>query len=83
MRFFSFTLEKPVLYYMGGEFRVSESWKHRKLYHKGDYELIFCIKGPMYMQIGSEQFVLKPHQVLRSVNKAIGERIKIITAPTK
>nr|WP_263799021.1 helix-turn-helix domain-containing protein [Lentilactobacillus hilgardii] len=64
MRFFSFTLEKPVLYYMGGEFRVSESWKHRKLYHKGDYELIFCIKGPMYMQIGSEQFVLKPHQVL-------------------
>lgn len=64
MQFFSFTLEKPVLYYRGGEFQVTDSWKHRPLYHKGDYELIFCIKGPIYLQVGDRRYDLQPNQVL-------------------
>ncbi|KRM43847.1 AraC family transcriptional regulator [Lentilactobacillus parafarraginis] len=64
MKFFSFTLKKPVLYYMGGEFQVSESWKHRSLYHKGDYEIIFCNRGPIYIQVGTQQFELRQNQVL-------------------
>ncbi|WP_258088578.1 AraC family transcriptional regulator [Weissella fangxianensis] len=64
MKFFSFTLEKPVLYYMGGEFQVTEPWQHRSLYHKGDYEIIFCIKGPMYMQVGNHKYNIESNQVL-------------------
>ncbi len=64
MQYFSFSLEKPVLYYMSGEFSVNDPWKHRRLNHKGDYEIILCLRGPMYMQVGSQKYTVNAHQVL-------------------
>ncbi|GHP14235.1 transcriptional regulator [Lentilactobacillus fungorum] len=64
MLFSTFTLEKTLLYYKGGEFIAHGPWKHRRMYHKGDYELILCIKGPIYLQINDQRFTLKAHEVL-------------------
>lgn len=64
MHFFSFTLSKPVIYFMGGEFTASNSWKHHPRYHKGDYEIIFCLSGIIYLQIDSQKFIIKPNQIV-------------------
>ena len=64
MRFFTFTLEKSVLFYKGGEFIAESQWQHRQMYHKGDYELIVCIKGPVYLEIDSEEYTLNEDDVL-------------------
>lgn len=64
MRFYSFNLEKPVRYFMGGEFTADKKWIHQERYHKGDYEVFFCIKGPLYLQIDHDQFTVKDNSVL-------------------
>ncbi len=64
MCFYSFNLEKPVRYFMGGEFTSHKEWIHQKRYHKGDYEFFFCIKGPLYLQVNGEQFTVKTNSVL-------------------
>ncbi len=64
MLFSTFALAKTLLYYKGGEFISHGSWRHRRMYHKGDYELILCIKGPIYLQIGDQRVTLSDHEVL-------------------
>lgn len=64
MLFSTFTMEKTLLYYKGGEFLAHKDWHHRRMYHKGDYELILCIKGPIYLQIGDMRYTLNAHEVL-------------------
>lgn len=64
MQFYSFTLTKPVMYFMGGEFISSKEWYHHERFHKGDYEIIFCLKGPIYLQIDSEQYTIQSNQII-------------------
>ncbi|WP_035178455.1 AraC family transcriptional regulator [Lentilactobacillus farraginis] len=64
MLFSTFNIAKTLLYYKGGEFLAHGPWKHRRMYHKGDYELILCIKGPIYLQIGDRRITLNDHEVL-------------------
>lgn len=64
MLFSTFTMEKTLLYYTGGEFLAHKGWHHRRMYHMGDYELILCIKGPIYLQIGDRRYTLNTHEVL-------------------
>lgn len=64
MLFSTFTMEKTLLYYKGGEFWAHRGWHHRRMYHKGDYELILCIKGPIYLQIGDMRYTLNAREVL-------------------
>lgn len=64
MRYFTFDLTQPVLFYKGGEFTSKSQWAHRKMYHRGDYELIFCIEGPLFLELGSEKIVLKKNDLL-------------------
>lgn len=64
MLFSTFTIEKPLLYYKGGEFIANGPWRHRRMYHKSDYEMILCIKGPIYLQIGDRREALNAHEVL-------------------
>lgn len=35
MLFSTFTMEKTLLYYKGGEFLAHRGWHHRRMYHKG------------------------------------------------
>jgi AraC-like DNA-binding protein len=64
MRFFSFTLDKSMLFYKGGEFVSHKPWRHKPMYHKGDYELIICIKGPIHIAVEQQRFSLQEHDVL-------------------
>lgn len=64
MRFFSFNLSHPVHYFMGGEFTSHKQWVHQKRYRKGDYEIIFCINGPLYLQVGAEQLTVNDNSLL-------------------
>lgn len=64
MLFTTFSVGKPLLYYKGGEFSAHGTWRHRQVYHKGDYELILCLKGPIYLQVGDQRVVLHPNDIL-------------------
>ncbi|OIL21704.1 hypothetical protein ATX02_09910, partial [Oenococcus oeni] len=33
-------------------------------FHKGDYEIILCVKGPIYIQLDQEQYVINAGEVL-------------------
>ncbi|WP_283678347.1 AraC family transcriptional regulator [Lentilactobacillus sp. Marseille-Q4993] len=59
MQFFTFTLEKTLLFYKGGEFITDSAWHHRSMRHKGDYELIVCIRGPIYIEVEGQQFTIE------------------------
>lgn len=64
MRFSSFTLDKTMLFYKGGEFISKHDWQHKAMFHKGDYEIIICIKGPIYLKVDQELLTIQPHEVL-------------------
>ncbi|WP_243674241.1 AraC family transcriptional regulator [Lentilactobacillus kisonensis] len=64
MLFSTFTLEKNTVILQGRRICGPGSWRHRRMYHKGDYEIILCIKGPIYLQINDQRYTLKPHEVL-------------------
>lgn len=64
LRFFTFTLDKSILFYKGGEFVSKHPWRHKAMFHKGDYEIIICVKGPIYIKVEQERFCLLSHDVL-------------------
>ncbi|MBB1079919.1 helix-turn-helix transcriptional regulator [Limosilactobacillus sp. STM2_1] len=41
---------------IGGLFNANTGWQHAKRYHRGDYELILCTKGPLYLKIENKDF---------------------------
>lgn len=57
-------LDKKLFYYKGGEFQTDQAWKHRAVYHHGDYELIFCLKGKLYLTLNGQNLILNPHELL-------------------
>ena len=64
MLFSTFTLDKTMLFYKGGEFISNQHWQHKKMFHQGDYEIIICIKGPIYLEIEQQQVILHAHDIL-------------------
>lgn len=64
MIYYSFPLSNPFLYYKSGEFSASTPWKHKQMYHQGDYEIIVCTKGILYIQIGTDKHVVVPNDAL-------------------
>lgn len=64
MNYFTFSLEKPFIYYKGGEFRSNEYWQHSPMLHQGDFEIIVCIKGPIFLRIDNDDFTLQKDDVL-------------------
>lgn len=64
MKYVSFNLSKSIFYYKGGEFRTDQPWQHQAVYHHGDYELIFCLQGQIFLTLNQQQLVLKPHDLL-------------------
>lgn len=64
LKFLTFTIENSVLFYKGGEFVSNVPWCHKPMYHKGDYEIIICIKGPIYIRVENDEYTLNDHGVL-------------------
>lgn len=49
---------------IGGLFNAKSGWKHAKRYHRGDYELILCTKGPLYLEIENKNFVVHTNEFI-------------------
>lgn len=77
MFYYSFFLSDPVFYYKSGEFSADTPWKHNPMYHSGDYEIIVCMKGTLYIQVKSTRYVIRQHDVLLvpPFSKMFGYRI--------
>lgn len=56
-------LNQPVHYYKSGEFMSTDNWRHSKIINYPDYELIFCLHGPLYLKIGMKEMVLNKNDV--------------------
>lgn len=64
MKFFSFNIDKPLLYYKGGEFVCNQTWSHKPMFHQGDFELIVGLSGQLHLTIESDAITIEPHDVL-------------------
>ncbi|WP_159721530.1 AraC family transcriptional regulator [Enterococcus sp. CSURQ0835] len=64
MDFFQFDLSRPVLFYKGGEFSTKTAWRHQSMFHQGDYELIYCLQGTLYLTVGEQNLTVQQHDLL-------------------
>lgn len=64
MQFFSFNLNKTVVYYKGGEFMSESPWQHKPMYHTGDYELILGLSGQVHLKIDEDIITVNPYDAL-------------------
>lgn len=61
----SLNLGKSLYYYKGGEFQAdSNSWHHQQVFHQGDWELMFCLSGKLYLSLDDHNVILNPHELL-------------------
>ncbi|MCO7124655.1 AraC family transcriptional regulator [Sporolactobacillus shoreicorticis] len=60
----TFAKNEVVMFMIGGNFSADAGWKHKARYHRGDYELIICVKGPINLLIGNESATLNEHDLL-------------------
>ncbi|MCO7127903.1 AraC family transcriptional regulator [Sporolactobacillus shoreicorticis] len=59
-----FTLKQPFSYYKAGHYFCNDGWRHKQITNNGDYELFIVLSGEVYIQIGTERFVVKGHDCL-------------------
>lgn len=58
----SFNLTKLPLFYVAGIFEATSPWTHKHMYQPGNWEIIFVVKGSMYLAIEDKQYVIKANQ---------------------
>jgi quercetin dioxygenase-like cupin family protein len=56
--------DQLVTYMVGGYFSANKGWKHNPRFHHGDYELIVCTSGPIYLSIGNDNVTLNQNDIL-------------------
>lgn len=61
---FTFSIEDSVEFVSGGAFSADKHWKHDTRRHKGDYELIICIKGPVFLSVKNIEYELNVNDIL-------------------
>lgn len=59
MKYYSYNLSDNIIFMIGGLFNANANWSHSKRYHRGDYELILCKKGILYLKIANQLFTVK------------------------
>lgn len=53
-----------ITYLIGGFFSAKKNWQHKSFTHYEDYELIICLKGPLYLLIDSQKFIVNSNEYL-------------------
>lgn len=64
MLFSTFDLSKKFFYYKGGELVTNRPWMHEQIGNVSGYELIFCLKGSIFLNLNEKDTVIKKHEVL-------------------
>lgn len=59
-----FNIERPLAYYKCGRFISSDSWQHKQMRLKKDFEIIIGLKKTVYIQVGVNQYEVKQGDVL-------------------
>lgn len=59
MKLMQITLKEPVWFYKAGEFSATEpGWRHKRMYHEHDFEVIYCLQGYFDVSLNGE-----PHRI--------------------
>lgn len=53
---FTFSLEKAPLFYVCGNLVVDSIWRHKYMYQKGNWEVIFVLSGMLFLTIGNTDY---------------------------
>lgn len=64
MNYYRFSINDIVIFMVGGVFTAQKGWKHNLRYHQGDYELIICTKGPLFITVGDQDYRLASNELL-------------------
>ena len=64
MEYYAFDIDNDVTFMVGGIFSAQKGWQHSDRYHHGDYELILCTKGSLYITVQNTQYKLNQNDVL-------------------
>lgn len=64
MDYYTFNANKSVEFVSGGVFSAQAGWKHESRCHKGDYEIILCTKGPVFIRVATAHYELNKGDLL-------------------
>lgn len=64
MDYYTFDIDNTVTFMVGGVFTAQKGWKRSPRYHHGDYELIICTQGPLYIKLVDTEYTLNTNDIL-------------------
>lgn len=59
----SIDISTPVMHISSGKFTAGKKWKHKHMYHDGNFEIIILIKGTVYLQVDNKRFTIHENEV--------------------
>ncbi|HJE86796.1 MAG TPA: AraC family transcriptional regulator [Levilactobacillus hammesii] len=59
----SFDISEPVLHISSGKFTAGNHWRHKHMYHDGNFEIIIMIKGTLYLQVDQQHYQVHEKEV--------------------
>lgn len=63
MKYLISSANVPATFTVGGKFISDEPWKHETLQNE-DYELIICLAGILYLNVGEKQLTIHPKEMV-------------------
>ncbi|MGM0175026.1 helix-turn-helix domain-containing protein [Enterococcus sp. DIV0800] len=76
-------LKQPILYYKSGEFSAEAGWKHKKMFHDEDFEIIFCLENQLSLLIDGQPIHLKCNDCLILPPETLIEGAQLSTSPVR
>ncbi|MCH4163151.1 MAG: AraC family transcriptional regulator [Lentilactobacillus diolivorans] len=58
-----FDIREPVLHISSGKFTAGIHWKHKHMYHDGNFEIIIMIKGTIYLQVDNQHYTVQEGEI--------------------
>lgn len=58
-----FNIAEPVLHISSGKFSAGPNWKHKHMYHDGNFEIIIVISGIIYLQVDDNHYEVHESEV--------------------
>ncbi len=66
-----FNINQPIVAVNQGFFSSTKQWKHKKIYQYEAFEIIIVTSGPLYLQIGHQQYTIKTNEMLLVPAKSV------------
>lgn len=56
-------ISEPVLYISSGDFTAGKHWKHKPMYHDGNFEIIIMLNGVINLQVDEEHYIVHKDEI--------------------